>query len=74
MKKSQNMKCLIEEFIPRGAYDITKLCNDIGITRTTYYNILKGSIPNVFIAVKIVRWFNDNSNYPFTFSVEDFWK
>ena len=67
------IKCKIDDIIPRELYNVSDLCNFVGISRTYYYKLLKNeSIPSVLVAYKIVCFFKQKDN--FSYCIEDFWR
>lgn len=65
------IKCNIDEYFPRETYNVTKLCEKIGITRTAYYKILSGeNKPRIDTVLKIGEFFNRKSLIPYLWELD----
>lgn len=47
--------------LKEDAINISELCRDLGISRTTFYNIWNGEkIPSVVLAIQMINYINDH--------------
>lgn len=77
------MKCYIKDIFDfkRDKISITDLCKQVGISRTTFYNIIESKKePSVTLAIRITEYLNEcleklEYNYvDWLYDVYDLWK
>lgn len=77
------MKCYIKEIFDfkRDKISITDLCKEVGISRTTFYNIIESKKePSVTLAIRITEYLNeclsklDNNYSDWLYDIYDLWK